>query len=114
MARLYADEDFSARVVAELRRHGHNVLTAQEAGLGQRGTPDDAILASATAEGRAVLTFNRRHFIRLHRQGRVHAGLLVCTRDTDVVALAGRIHEAVESRSTLASQLIRINRPPRS
>jgi hypothetical protein len=114
VARLYADEDFSAPVVAELRHLGHDVLTTQEAGLGQQGTPDDAILTSATAEGRAVISFNRRHFIRLHMKGQAHAGLVVCTRDTNVAALAARIHEALESQSTLDGRLIRINRPPRS
>jgi Domain of unknown function (DUF5615) len=113
VARLYADEDFSARVVAELRRLGHDVLTAQEDGLGGRKTPDDAILVSATTGGRPVLTFNRRHFIRFHRQGRAHAGILVCTRDTDVVALAARIHEAIAAQPVLENQLIRIIRPHR-
>ena len=35
MARLYADEDFSYPTVEGLRRLGHDVLTAQEAGEGR-------------------------------------------------------------------------------
>src|SRR5438874_11464206 len=34
MVKLYSDEDFSFPVVEELRRLGHDVLTAQEAGQG--------------------------------------------------------------------------------
>jgi hypothetical protein len=32
------------------------------------------VLARATADGLAVLTFNRRHFKRLHQQMPQHAG----------------------------------------
>ena len=79
MARLYADEDFSQRVVVELRRLGHDVLTVHEAGQGNRQIPDEAVLAFAVAQGRAVLTSNRRDFIRLHRKSSTHAGIVTCT-----------------------------------
>jgi hypothetical protein len=111
MARLYADEDFSYKVVKALRRSGHDVVTAQEEGQGNRSAPDDALLTAAAAQGRAVLTFNRRHFIRLHRSGQVHAGIVVCTRDQDTAALAARIDEALAHCATQADQLIRIIRP---
>jgi hypothetical protein len=113
MARFYADEDFDHPIVEELRHLGHDVLTVQEAGQGNRWTSDEAVLEFATAQGRAVLTFNRRHFIRLHWAGQAHAGILVCTWDRDAAALAARVHEAVARHSTLDSQLIRITRPPR-
>jgi hypothetical protein len=113
MARFYADEDFDHPVVEELRRLGHDVLTIQEAGQANRRTPDDAVLAFAATHGRAVLTFNRRHFNRLHRVSPTHAGILVCTWDRDAAALAARIHQAVARHSTLDGQLIRITRPPR-
>jgi predicted nuclease of predicted toxin-antitoxin system len=113
MARLYADENVSYLVVEELRRLGHDVLTAQEAGQGNRRTPDEVILASAVALGRVVLTHNRRHFMRLHLQGATHAGIVVCTRDTDVAALAARIHAALSTTPLLDNQLIRIVRPQR-
>jgi hypothetical protein len=113
MAALYADEDFSRLVVEELRRLGHDVLTAQEAGQGNRFIPDPTVLASAIAQKRAVLTHNRRHFMRLHRQGIAHAGMIVCTRDDDVAALAARIHEALSAQLVLDNQLIRVVRPHR-
>jgi hypothetical protein len=113
MARLYADEDFDHPIVAELRRLGHDVLTVQEAGQANQAIPDDAVLAYAAAQGRAVLTFNRRHFIRLHRSSQAHAGIVVCTWDPDIVGLATRIHGAVSNYPILDAHLIRINRPHR-
>ena len=47
-----------------LRRLGHDVLTTQEDGLA--GTADPGILARAYSLSRSVLTYNRRHFERLH------------------------------------------------
>ena len=45
MARLYSDEDFSFPVVEELRKLGHDVLTAQEAGQSNQGISDSRVLA---------------------------------------------------------------------
>jgi hypothetical protein len=114
MAKIYGDEDFDLQVVVELRKLGHDVLTVQEAGQGNRGVEDSEVLAFAVLHGRAVLTFNRRHFINLHRSTENHLGVLVCTRDKDAVALAARIDEALRLCPDLAGQLIRINRPPTS
>ena len=111
MARLYADEDFDHRVVEQLRRLGHDVRTVQEAGQANRKTPDSDVLSFAAADNRAVLTYNRRNFIRLHQQAQGHAGIIVCTRDVDAVALAVRIDEAVAHLPTLDDRLIRIARP---
>jgi hypothetical protein len=112
MARLYADENFDYPVVEQLRLLGHDVLTAQEAGQAQQRIPDPAVLAFAIAQNRAVLTFNRRHFIRLHHQTRPHFGIIVCTRDDDSVALANRIHQVILNGSPLDDQLLRVNLPP--
>jgi predicted nuclease of predicted toxin-antitoxin system len=65
VAALYADEQFPLRVVEILRDLGHDVLTVQEAG--NAGLPDEEVIAFATSQNRAVLTLNRRHFIRLHQ-----------------------------------------------
>ena len=77
----------------------------------ERSITDAAVVAFATATGRAVVTFNRRHFIRLHTEVASHAGLIVCTRDDDVVALADRIHHQLQRTPTLQGQLLRITRP---
>ena len=111
MAQLYADEDFSYPVVQRLRQLGHGVLTAHEAGQAGQGIKDEAVLVFATDAGRAILTFNRRHFVRLHLQVKSHEGIIVCTRDDDVTALADRIHQQLTSVLTLNGQLLRVNRP---
>ncbi len=79
MSRLYANENFPHPVVLELRRLGHDVLTVQETGKADQALPDEAVLKLAADEGRAVLTINRLHFIRLHRSQPNHAGIIVCT-----------------------------------
>jgi hypothetical protein len=111
MAQLHADENFDYRVVMELRQRGHDVLTANDAGRAGQRIPDPDVLAFAVSQQRAVLTFNRRDFIRLHMQGQPHCGIIVCTDDRDVVALATRIHQALVHCPMLNNQLIRVNRP---
>ena len=70
MALLYADEDFDFEVVELLRQLGHDVVTVQEAG--KRGGADVQVLQDAAVKCRAVLTFNRRHFVRLHSKSSQH------------------------------------------
>jgi hypothetical protein len=106
---LYADEDFALPVVEELRRLGHDVVTTQEDG--RQATPDPDLLARAHALGRGILTYNRRHFERLHRQGAPHSGLLSARRDNDFLALAARIHHTLAGVS-VGRWCLRVNRPP--
>jgi hypothetical protein len=49
----------------------------------------------------------------LHKTTQPHAGIVVCTKDDDVVALASRIHQAILNFPSLDNQLIRIYRPSR-
>ena len=111
MGRLYANENFPLPVVEELRRLGHDVLTIHETGQAGQAMPDESVLAFACAEGRALLTLNRRHFIRLHHERPTHSGVIVCTLDADFEGLAGRIHEAIGTEPEVSGQLVRINRP---
>jgi hypothetical protein len=111
MAQLHADENFRQAVVLELRKFGHDVLTASEAGRAGKGINDSDVLAFAISQGRAVVTFNRRDFIRLHKMDPVHRGIIVCTNDKDSVALAQRIHQEILKSPILDNQLIRIVRP---
>ena len=94
MARLHADENYDYRVALELRKLGHDVLTANEAGRARQEIPDAEVLAFAISQSRAVITFDRRHFIRLHQQVQPHSGIIVCTDDRDWMALAVRVHQA--------------------
>jgi predicted nuclease of predicted toxin-antitoxin system len=112
MARLYTNENFPIPVVEELRRWGHDVLTVQEAGNAGQAIPDEAVLAFAVAEDRALVTLNRKHFLRLHAQDSSHPGIVVCTFDPDFVRQALRIHEALGEQAELAGQVVRVNRPP--
>ena len=111
MARLYANENFPLPVVEELRRLGHDVLTIQETGQGGQALSDEKVLASACTEGRMLLTFNRKHFIRLHQQQQDHCGIIACTVDADFISLAHRIHQALETPRQESRPLIRISRP---
>jgi len=54
---------------------------------------------------------NRRHFIRLHKQGVHQAGIIACTVDADYVGQAGRILAEVNPFNSLLGRVIRINRP---
>lgn len=109
--RFYADENFPLPVVAELRRLGHDVLTAFEDGRANRSIPDDAVLTRSQKLDRAVLTINRYDFRRLHAIGHKHAGIVICTFDADFVGQAGRIHTSCSGYGKLDGELIRINRP---
>ena len=111
MARLYSNENFPLPVVERLRHHGHDVLTIQETGKADQALPDAEVLQFATNENRAVLTMNRRHFIRLHREQPQHAGIIVCTLDPDFDGQAERIHKAIGAQVSLSGQLLRVNRP---
>jgi hypothetical protein len=110
MARLYSDENFLFEVVEELRRLGHDVLTPLQAGQANRNIPDPQVLAYAIAQGRAVLTRNRRHFIRLHTRVRPHHGIIVCSEDPDCLAQAQKIHQALLQCPVLENQLLRIHK----
>ena len=112
MARLFADENFPVPVVDALRRRGHDVVTIADAGQAGLALSDIAVLQLATADERAVVTLNRRHFVRLHTVEPEHAGIIVCSLDLDFDGQAARISHAIETQSSLAGLLIRVNRPP--
>lgn len=113
MGALYADENVPRQLVEALRNLGHDVLTCDEAGNARQRIPDDAVLRFASEHARAVLTMNRRDFIRLHARTPNHAGIIVCTSDFDHEGQAARISEAIDALPTLRGQLVRVNRPLR-
>ena len=84
MARFYADELFPRVVVELLRPMIHNILTLQAGGKDNPKNPDEEVLAFAVSENRAVLTLNRRYFIRLHSLQSDHAGIIVCRGEDDL------------------------------
>lgn len=74
---------------------------------------DIEVLASARKLGRALLTLNRRHFLRLHADRVGHAGTIACTYDENFEHQAAGIHGEIESEGELAGKFVRVNRPAR-
>ena len=110
MAALYADEQFPMKATQRLRTLNHDVLTVQEAGNANQGIPDDEVLAFATHQNRAVLTLNRRDFIRLHNQSSAHAGIIVVKDDLNKIQLAERIDKAIQAEDSLMGKLVRVTK----
>lgn len=79
--------------------------------MANQSFPDEAVLKFASANNRAVLTLNRKHFIGLHNASPEHAGIIACTIDLDFTGQAVRISKAVKSQDSLSGKLIRVNRP---
>ncbi|MGH2354361.1 MAG: DUF5615 family PIN-like protein [Chloroflexota bacterium] len=78
--RLYIDEDSMRHaLVRALRTRTVDVVTALDAGMVAR--VDETHLEYATAQGRALFSYNVGDFLRLHTavlaQGRRHAGIIL-------------------------------------
>ncbi|MDA0265882.1 MAG: DUF5615 family PIN-like protein [Cyanobacteria bacterium] len=110
MIRLYADEQFPLPVVQRLRAIGYDILTVQDAGQANQRIPDDQVLAFATAEQRAVITENRRDFVKLHQQSSSHKGVIVCSKNLDWDDYTAKIHAALDGQDVMAGQLLRITK----
>lgn len=109
--KFYANENFDLQVVIFLRNYGYDVLTSADAGKANQRIPDDEVLKFATAQNRALLTFNRKDFFKLHKMDNNHAGIVACTYDNNYEALAKRIYQATISNAPLTQKVIRIYRP---
>ncbi len=109
--KFYADENFALAVVTELRKLGHDVLTAFEDRKANPKIPDDRVLERATELGRAVLTINRKDFKKLHETDNNHSGIFSCTFDADFIGQANRINIACQDITEIKSHLIKIYRP---
>ena len=111
MSRLYANENFPLPAVLGLRQLMHDILTTHDAGKSDQSISDVDVLKFAAAESRVVLTLNRLHFIRLHKSGVRHQGIIVCTYDPDFLAQAARIDVILQKNIVLSDTLLRVNRP---
>lgn len=112
--RFYADENFPLAVVVRLRELGHDVLTVFEDGLANKAIEDEPILLRATSLGRTILTINRIDFKKLHYKQQDHAGVVICTFDSDFSGQAERIHEACSESGDLKGVLVKIYRPSKN
>ena len=80
--RLLVDEDTQAKTLVRLLREaGHDVLTAEGAGL--NSLADAEVLARAVAEGRILLTCNCADFLTLAATLAGHAGVLGIYQGSD-------------------------------
>lgn len=110
MTRLLADENFPFPAVDALRRFGYDVLTLSDLRVAGQSLTDQAVLKLASDNARAVVTLNRRDFVRLHRASADHAGIVACSFDLNFVRQAECIRALIGERSSLAGQLLRVNR----
>lgn len=111
MLKLYADEQFPRPAVHRLIAKGFDVLTVQDANKDNQKISDPEVLAFAISQERAVITQNRRDFIALHNQSKTHAGIIVCTKNLDWDSFAEEIERVLTGRTSIAGELIRVNRP---
>jgi predicted nuclease of predicted toxin-antitoxin system len=111
MIKLYADEQFPLPVVERLRSKGYNVLTVKDAGKANQRISDEDVLDFATSQDRAVITQNRRDFIRLHNRGVSHAGIVACTKNLDWDGFTLEIDRVLMEKASISAELVRVNRP---
>jgi predicted nuclease of predicted toxin-antitoxin system len=91
--RFQLDEHLGNDIVEGLRRAGIEAMTA--AGAGYRGLPDDQVLARCHVNGAILVTFDD-DYLKLHRDGTPHAGIVFCGRRTRttsrIIAALIRVH----------------------
>lgn len=81
---VLADEGVDRQIVERLRQNGHQVLYVAEF---EPGTNDDAILSQANDIHAPLLTADKDFGELVHRQGLIHAGVIL-------IRLAGLSPEA--------------------
>jgi tetraacyldisaccharide-1-P 4'-kinase len=111
MISLYANENFPMPVVLALRKLGIEVTTTSDVGKSDQAISDDDVLNFAIEHEMAVITLNRKDFIKLHRQNSNHFGIMVCTFNPNFEEQAEQIYEVIMRTDTLKNVLLRINRP---
>jgi len=110
MTNLYSNENFPLDMVLMLRQQGHNILTSYESGQANQGISDQNVLMFATKSDRSVITLNRDDFLKLHRLGTDHSGIIICKDDRDYPAQAKILNTFLQSQPNLINRLIRIQK----
>ena len=112
MLKLYVNENFPIETVQFLRNLGYDILTTHEIGKSNLRIPDEEVLTFAISENRAILTINRKDFIRLHRLNPTHAGIIVCTKNDDFTNFGECIHKLLlQYRENTSNLLLRVYKP---
>jgi acetolactate synthase regulatory subunit len=96
---LYFDEDISNEIVENLRQRGFDVLCARDT---QRlSLADDAQLAFAVAQERAIVTHNRHDFEKLHKhylENKLpHWGIIIAKRRRDSTIVVRKLLALLDS-----------------
>ena len=110
--RLYLDEDtIKSALIAALRNADLDVVTVADAG--RLGYADEEQLIWATEQGRAIYSFNKGDFCRLHRdfivQSQSHAGIILVIQQQYSIGqqLRGLLKLVAEkSASEMVNQLV--------
>jgi predicted nuclease of predicted toxin-antitoxin system len=110
MARLYSNENFPIDIVLRLREIGHDILTSYEAGQANQKIADIVVVSFATQENRIVITLNRDDFVRIHRTGIGHMGIIICKDDRDYDGQTQAIQTCLTANPVLSNRLIRIKK----
>jgi predicted nuclease of predicted toxin-antitoxin system len=112
--RLLIDEDTQDRLLVKFLRYaGHNVLTANQAGLS--GQSDEQVLSYAIAHQRILLTLNCQDFEELHASIPEHSGIFAIYRDANrsknmsFKAIVRVIANLEAAKVPLANQFISLN-----
>jgi len=109
MTKLYLDEDCSdKRLKKALIKLGYDVQTTPEAG--NIGKDDKAQLIYAISQNRAIVTHNRKDFLRIHKETPNHSGIIICTQNPNNQQLAEKINEKIINRDELTNLLLRVNK----
>jgi predicted nuclease of predicted toxin-antitoxin system len=81
--RYYLDEHVPGYIARQLRRHGVDVLTTQEAGRANQGIDDPDQLAYATNGGRVIVTKDE-DYVPLSYQQLPHAGIIWLQKEDSI------------------------------
>jgi predicted nuclease of predicted toxin-antitoxin system len=110
MFSLYSNENFPLDMVEILRNFGYDILTSYAAGQANQGIPDEAVLTFAAQQNRVIITLNRDDFVKLHRSGFNHAGMIICKDDRDYTGQIEALHSYLETQSNLTNRAIRVKK----
>ncbi len=86
------------------------MLPIQEDGRAKESFPNEDVLSAAAEFQQAVLTLNRKHFVRMKFESSPHTGIVSRTFGPDFEGQARRIHEAASDHVSLEGEPIPVNR----